>query len=884
MADKPSGKPKTGLDGVINLINKGAEYPALSLVKNDSQLAAMISKLVRGRETRKINPGDPNSFYNVNPIGLKDTSDAIQNRITDAENIMSLFPDMELSAQILTSSILSPKDMMKTDVLYTASEPLVGSELTSKLLEETQLYMNKEYGFDQGLYSLLHELLFETGSHVKVILPESTVDALINSSQAAQISTEDLSEIFTPDKKIVGMGFLGNPSGVKSQRSVGIESFFDRNISTVTHPEIMTSYDPAKKGISLGVEVSDNFKLLKLPEIAIKHSRARMRNMVRKQSVATESIATNQGFEAALYKNMQTNAKPFVTIPTPDKTVRRSVCKPLVLKWPSEAVLPVTLPGDETKHIGYMVMIDEEGNPVSRMSTRNQMNDLTTNLSDAQNSIGSFLLEKSRRNLKDQQDKTLRLPEATKIFGDIIESDLMDRLQNGALGRKARIARSEEVYQIMLARSFANQYTRLVFVPEELVTYYALKYYENGVGKSLLDDLRTLTSIRAIILFARVMAMTKSAINVTHVNMEIDPNDPDPQKTVTLATHEIIKMRQQYFPLGINNPIDLMDWVQRAGLEFTFTGHPGLPQTKFDFETKNLQHTVPDDALDEMLRKMSIMAIGLSPEQVDNGFSAEFATTIVQNNILLSKRVSQIQDLLTPLITDNARKIARNDIVLREKLKAILKENRADVEKSATEHGKKLLQDDEAAYYDALLDEFIEVMVLGLPKPDTTSVDTLSAAYSEYSDSLDKALESWVDGSFITENVAGEMSGSIDTIKATIRAYFLRKWQSENGYMTELNSITTIDETGQPSIDLKDIMTSHIEGLIRGSVNYLKSLAPIQAAANNDLQNMGASESDAAGSGASSFSTDSSSSDDGSTDEGGGDGGDDMGGLGDLGF
>lgn len=870
-------KPKAGLQGVIDLVNKGSEYPALELVKKDTQLAAMISKLVRGREPRRINPSDPNSFSSVNPIGMKETSDAIQNRITDAENMLQLFPDLELSAQILVSSILSPKDMMKTDILYKVSDPLVGSELTAKLLDEVRTYLDKEYGLHKELYSILREILFETGSHVKVILPESSVDALINSSQAAQISTEDLKDIFGPDNKIIGMGFLGDPSTAKPSRTIGLESFFNRNIPVVTQPVIKSSYT-AEKAIDLGIEVTDNFKLLKLPTIALANSRAKMRNMVRRQSVAVESVATDRGFEAALYKNQQNFAKPFVSIQTPDKAARRSVTRPLMLKWPSEAVLPVSLPGDEKKHMGYLVMIDEEGNPVSRMSSKNQMNELSTNLSDAQNGIGSFLLEKSRRNLKDQSDKSLKLPEATKIFTDLVEADLLDRLKNGAMGKKARLARNDEVYQIMLARSLSNQYTRLVFVPEELVTYYALKYYENGVGKSLLDDLRTLTSLRAIILFARVMAMTKSSINVTHVNMEFDPNDPDPQKTADLALHEIIKMRQQYFPLGINNPIDLMDWVQRAGLEVTFSGHPGLPQTKFDFETKNLQHTIPDEGLDEMLRKMSIMAIGLSPEQVDNGFSAEFATTIVQNNILLSKRVSQIQDLFTPLVTDNVRKLARNDIFLRDKMKSILTENIADVEKSATDAGKEMLQNDKDNYLEALVDEFTETIEVDLPKPDSTTIGTLSESYNEYEEALTKVLDAWVSSEFITENVAGELSGSIDTIKATLKAYFLRKWQAENGYMTELSEITTNDENGQPSINLEEIMKSHVEGLLRGAVKYIKSLRPISTAANKDLDNMNVSETDSMGGGGSSSSSYDSSPDD--TSGGGDDGLGDLSGLG----
>jgi hypothetical protein len=168
----------------------------------------------------------------------------------------------------------------------------------------------------------------------------------------------------------------------------------------------------------------------------------------------------------------------------------------------------------------------------------------------------------------------------------------------------------------------------------EFVSYFAFDYYENGIGKSLLDNLKIITSIRAILMFARVMAHLKSSINITTVNLTLDEHDPDPQRTVEIAIHEVLRMRQQYFPLGINSPTDLVDWVQRAGVEFSFEGHPGLPNTKFDFDIKNMQHTIPPSDFEEELRKQTYMALGLSPETVDNGFNSEFATTVVANNIL----------------------------------------------------------------------------------------------------------------------------------------------------------------------------------------------------------------------------------------------------------
>ncbi|NYW24484.1 hypothetical protein C6506_28745, partial [Escherichia coli] len=91
---------------------------------------------------------------------------------------------------------------------------------------------------------------------------------------------------------------------------------------------------------------------------------------------------------------------------------------------------------------------------------------------------------------------------------------------------------------------------------------------------------------------------------------------------------------------------DLVNWIQRAGLQFSYENNPLIPEVKIDFENANLSHTVPDSDLEEELRKQTIIALGLPPETVDNGFNPEFATTVVNNNILLSKRVLIYQKTL----------------------------------------------------------------------------------------------------------------------------------------------------------------------------------------------------------------------------------------------
>src|SRR5690606_17079012 len=152
-----------------------------------------------------------------------------------------------------------------------------------------------------------------------------------------------------------------------------------------------------------------------------------------------------------------------------------------------------------------------------------------------------------------------------------------------------------------------------------------IRFNGNGIGKSLLDDLKVVNSLRAMITMANVMAMMKNSIARTGVRIKFDAEDPNPQKTLETIVHEILKSRQQIIPWGTINPADIADWAVRAGLEFVYEGHPGMPDVGIEFEDKSNNVVQPNTDLMEELRKQTAMGLGLSPETLDAALQPEFA-------------------------------------------------------------------------------------------------------------------------------------------------------------------------------------------------------------------------------------------------------------------
>lgn len=886
--------PKSPVAALYAAVNKKSPTSALELVRENPEVAAAVSKLVRGMDPNKyFDKNKPNSFYNLDQGQLAQISASSKERVADSENMLQLFPDLELAQQILVSSIMSPKDMVKSDLIYTASESILPPEIMAKLIDEVKTYMAKEYDFEKLPPIMLENALFKEGADIRAILPESSIDEIINRNAALGMESfsqgfkEKLTDLSLDGKSIRQLGILGSGSESKpsSFESLALEDFGRNKQVNVQnyHPYLNYGVEQLDDNtLTKLVEVTDNFNILKLPSLVQKSNQARISSIIGKNRyrIGNEAygsdvkpIMTQDQTEALIFKGRKIDARPFVAVRTQDTTTRRSIGKPLVMKLPTESIIPIHVPGQPENHIGYFLLVDLEGNPVTRSTNLAHVEGLQQRLNDQTTSMASFLLTKARRNLQANDLRNITVDQAARVYSDIVESDLVDRLRNGLVGGNVKIGNNEEVYRIMLARTFANQYTRLVYIPGELVVYTAFKYYDNGIGKSLLDDLKVLTSIRAILLFARIMAMTKNSIAITHVDMELDPNDPDPVKTAEMAVSEIIKMRQQYFPLGINSPVDLVDWVQRAGFEFTFTGHPGLPNTKFNFETKQLQHNVPDNELDESLRKQTFMALGLSPEQVDQGYNAEFATTIVQNNLLLSKRVVGYQDKFKPSLTDFVRKVIRNDNTARRHLLEILQTSKGDIEKFMDTDVQKQMSENPDGFLDIILEEFLDVLEISLPSPDITTIENQTTAYKQYAESITEAISAWVDTSFFTADTSGTAAELIDLVKAAYIAYYLRKWQADNNYLPELSMITEVDKDGKICHDLYDIVKDHTDAVNRATVTFVKSISTMKEAANKDLQEM-----DVQGGGGITSTSDSGGGDDGGfgMDFGGG-GGDDFG-------
>jgi hypothetical protein len=840
--------------------------PAARFVKKNTALSALLSKLVNNKVKEKdfVNEGES---YNVmtQTASLQAISKDIQESAKNTESIASLFPDMELSMQILISSVISPKDMTGNELIYKVDNNFLTPDITNSLIDVIKSEFETYYNIKEDLPEILRQVLFISGAYTVAIIPESELDAIINGS--ANISTESLTNhrILDNNHNFYNIGILGPSNSVKNKvtLSKAFESLdtvhdFTFNAHNKESPilsedsrinEILSyakennldneSIDKLKIVLESikNITITDNPDFLKMPTVMRKRAEFLSQEALRTKfkgyyNLSKEEFDQSPSIDISkirdsLYKNPSTKPTPFMSFNNV-KSTRASIGRPLVMLLPSESIIPVHTPGEPDNHIGYFVLVDHNGSPLHMVERITALTELDEGLMEPDTSMNSILVQRAQDNIRGKNIKGMSIDNAVPIYTNLIEQELLTRLENGIYGKNVEIANVNDVYRIMLARTLKNQMTKLVYMPKEMVEYFRYKIHPNGIGKALSEDLRILLSIRAMMLFSRLMGSIKNSIGITEINLKLDERDPDPLKTIEITKNEILRARQQNFPIGISTPMDLADWVQRSGLEFTFEGHPRIPDVKLEYNQHGASNIMPDADLDDDLRKRTIMSYGLSPESVDAGFTAEFATTVVNNNILLSKRVLVIQKTILAHIKSLLSKIVMSDSVIKSRLVSVISKNMSEI--------RKIIKNDsinDATLVEFIIAEFIDILSIELPLPNSVTINSQMDSFQKYEEFLDKALDAWVSTEMYSEALSGKLNGHIDSIKAVVKSYYVRKWMTENGVMEELGDISE----DLSSNSLFDAQKDFMMKIMKNSTKFIAGMQEMTKAINKDFDN-----------------------------------------------
>lgn len=806
--------------------------------RNPEIYDSVISKLVGENDPYRHNEDrKKDNAITADMSYVKAISDDTALSVAEAASMIDALPDLELSKLIIVSSILSPNDMISNKLIYGCSTGMF-KDVTPRLVEVIENHFNDTYKIKKYLPEMIGKAIFTDGSYPLIVLPESSIDSLINNNLEITAESYNQGTLTARDS----LGILGNPTtkikaatqtskGKSVTRpsvparsaSLSFESLMNKGhsnegfISAVGNESFMTT-------------ITDNPSVLRIPRLVDK---------VRHQSVMSKYSAYalgNETFGSTLRKAVSTTTlrtdvpgniyptrklshEPTIALVDPDALEKENVGHPVVLTPPSEAVIPVYEPGDPSHHVGYFIVLDETGNPIGASAHQDQFKSMGTYSSSTESSstVGGSTssLSAQYNNMagitstisQGQNDNSAFDPiKSAELYGSIIENELIERLENGTYSEKLTVANATEIYRMMFTRACMSMKTQLVYVPAEFVTYLAYDYKRNGVGRSLLERTKAIGSLRMINMMAKAMASIKSSINLRKLNIAVDADDPNPLKTVEQRIHDFMIATKAEFPIGQMNFADISESLQKAGVSVNVTGSERLPDSSMEVDYRTNAVQGPDEEYDNMLQKQQIMGFGIPPDAVNSATDMQFATAIVTYNFLSAKINLLRQEVTCEAVGDFMRKYSTWSKPILDRLERVIDENRELI------NANEML----AQYHSrALAKVFIQHIEVSLPEADMTKLDAELEAYDKYEAGLDKVLDAFVSADMFSEEiVGGKVAEKMQSIRPVIKNYFLRQYLTKNNIMPELFELIATGENEATDFDLFEQFEGYMDSIL----------------------------------------------------------------------
>lgn len=819
--------------------------------KQNPETLAILSKLRLGRNIQS----NQTSNFDLSQSLLYSTKIS-KEKITHNDDILVLFPDTLLAIEMIIGSMLSPNDLSTRNLLYHAPDDLdIAPTIKQEVMRIIKDHLNKEYEFESKFQDIIKESLFTKGAYVELVIPEASLDDLINKPTQHTTTFES----YHSYKDNYGLSYLGelkpkDTNEIKEKLSKSkYSSEANKKLSTHYKTESRINFKVSFESYANHVQISNNReynKTIKLPIITdneklIKDRKTNLKNIsnaVFNSKYKTESLF-NTGKEEKLnldsifkpsYKHLNRNNDIVIINPVSDAS-RKSIGKPLIFKVSPESVIPVHAKDDPKSHIGYFVAIDDQGNPLSANEELYNMMNNEGSLSGSNGPFGNGLDQVSRikNNIYGNEERDVLYEENERLYIKLVEEMITRKIKNGSFGETAEVQGNVDIYRMMFYRSLKDQGTKLIYLPNELVCYWAFNYRSNGTGESLLEKVAPLFSIRGILLMVTILSYIKNAITTTNVDITLDEKESMPEIRVEEIISQIMQTNDRAFPLGMMRIHELQDWAIRSGYKFNIDS-PTLPDIKVTSEQSNPDFKLPEEDFDALFYEKILNTFGIAPEMVKQGLDPEFATTVVYRNVINNQRIKEKQKVFNTLATEAIIKILKSDQLLKEKIfNYLTKNHKSIIEQYVVGYNsshkekieiKNITNEDKKKIIAYIYLQIQEHLYVTLPEPRSTEAPLLYNTITTEFQQIDELINGIYDGSAFEAEDSGDMGSKMELLRGMLKVQTKLKVLQEYNLSPELIDIFTLNNENNNLVG-SDVLRDFLNGREALVSNFLKALA-----------------------------------------------------------
>lgn len=793
------------------------------LTTADPQVRSISTKLVE--DEKRL--GEKGVGAGLPKDALRGLSSKTSFDIIDINNIKRNIPELETVRDILVSSILSPQDMINENLSFTLDGEFP-HRLGSELLSIVEKHFTDHYKLQDKLFTMLSNALFDRGSHILAILPESAIDDIINRFAGASMESfrDALTKHVDDQGHFISNGVFGR--GLKEQHDQkagqtnksSFEHFFKEQ-----HVRDMRgdSYDIIPGLLT----VVDNIDALKASRILRALSESQINN--RYQAYSAESVMfygdmTEEEKKAlpvnTLYKRagMQGSWDGITVINDRESTSRRSVGHPLVLDIPHESTIPVFTPGNPEDHIGYIVLIDENGNPVTYTQEQENLDKLNSGASitsmmqtsDPNQGIGGGtygVVTQTLDTLNKLNGGTtcdwakLTSEKLVSLYAELVERDLMARFNDGVYGKNISIPRPLEIYQIMLSRALSGSKTQLIYIPETLMEYVAFYYNDLGIGQSLITKSKTIAAHRIAMNYANTRALIRNAVGTKVLNVTVDDDEVDVEEVVAQAISRTMEANSFSRLFSSFDPRQIESSMNSYGYEVNVQGGEAIEKTEISMEYKQGDIPTVDTDYMEAIKKEYIGSF-IPPSLLDAVGENEFAIEFITKNALYAKRNIIIARRFNSFITSFVGKYVLHDGLLISELSDAIRKEYRELDDETIKKCK-----DERSTIPAIR-AFLDTLRVAIPLPDSNATEVSAQAMENYQKRVEGALQHYIDqdylGSVFSDLDDERRKEAIDMFKDRMLSFFMVRWMDKNSYFPEYNEVVSLTDEEMSENNLID--------------------------------------------------------------------------------
>ena len=539
-----------------------------------------------------------------------------------------------------------------------------------------------------------------------------------------------------------------------------------------------------------------------------------------------------------LYKNKQANFTEFTSLEPQSQLSRKTVGHPIQFEPNSESVIPITVAGSPDEKMGVILLLGDDGNPINIGNEINRWSTLESNFDSSQTSedseaTASNVLKNTYMKMYGQdlgkQDKQ-SIAQLNELYTQLVVDDLNKRMVNGVYGKTVTIAAHENIFKVMLARHLSNMNTRLLYIPEPMVTYMAFNYNEDGTGRALTEDVRIIASYRSMVTMATVLAQIKSSINRTKIKITLDEDDMEGDDAVRMALEEFAK-NQAPLPFGNTSYHQQYSFFQQSGLSVEVDGNENFIDMKLETDISQQRYESPDNDLSERLRKDLFSGYGVTTEHIDQVLTSDTATAVKAATSNFTKVVRGYRHTFNHFMSQHSQKYIANSQPLRDDIKKILVDYKDELPPEMAVYFK-----DNNNNIDLAINDLIREIVFELPDEGINLTDAHVESFEKFSNFIDLWIDTNINTDFLTAAGLGDKGAEyVDLLKSSTKAILLRQFLQDSGFGSRFDELIFGTEE---EATLDKIANNHITAISKIIANFSKLLNENKEKLDKNLEEM----------------------------------------------